>query len=70
MTKQELIRVVELAWQVATEADIGAGPMIMGVDQNGHPIVNTIRFNTYVNVLGTLLPKDVRVAEPREPWQE
>lgn len=77
MNKKELIAAVELAWAVASEAKISPNPIML--DANGS--MDTIRWNTYLSLLGSVITKkvitdtkveggmNIRQEEPRENWQ-
>ena len=67
LEKQELIEIAERCWQACCEADIGAHPMMTDLkDQWGRSVYEGVRFQTYQQMLNTMLWKEAS----KESWQE
>lgn len=66
-SEQELIDLLEKCWNAATKARISNGPMLFErKDESGRAYIDTLRVNTFHNLVGNLLNKTVT---PREPWE-
>lgn len=75
MTKQELIKIVEICWQAACEARMaGVKDMFDEAFTVPHEVCGP-RYMTYQTLLSALVPKtlmqqsEVTVRETKEPWE-
>ena len=71
----ELTYSVELAWRVASKAELSNLPLVYSVDAEGNAKLCGVRWNTYLKILDAILPKNITGSiqlptNPKEPWQE
>lgn len=79
VSKEELVKIIDLCWDAASDAKMHGLPMGMGTvktpDGRDFHVFETFRTQTYQTLLNCLLPKapfrsEIETIEAKQPWQE